>query len=213
MPAIRLCGTDEGSRALTALSDHELLEGLKKASEPHFNELYRRYFDRIYAYVQNRMRNHADTEELVQDTFTAAFNSLDGYRGQSSLLSWVYGIAKNTVNNHIRRSIAVEQRIERAEDAQMLGPLPSFSTGTPEDQLCLRRYADAIEEHLGSIPSWQTEIFVMRHMQDLSIPEITERTSRSSDAVRSSLYRVKKLLMEAAEDGNGFSTGAGKGQW
>lgn len=193
-------GHSAGSHPLSTLSDQELLDGLCAASEPHFNELYRRYFDRIYAYVQNRLRNHADSEEIVQETFTAVFRSLDGYRGQSSLLSWVYGIAKNTVNNHIRRSIAVEQRIERADEAQMLGPIPSFSTGTPEEQLSLSRYAKTIEAQLESVSPWQAEIFVMRHLQDLSIPEISSRTQRSSDAVRSSLYRVKKLLHDAASD-------------
>ena len=46
---------------------------------------------------------------------------------------------------------------------------------------------------------WQAEIFEMRHFENLSIPEISKRTARSSDAVRSSLYRVKRIFFEAAQ--------------
>ena len=72
---------------LTALSDQELLEGLRAESEPYFAELYNRYFQRIYNFVYARMRNHAETEEVVQETFLAVFRSIENYRGQSSLLS------------------------------------------------------------------------------------------------------------------------------
>ncbi|MCP4039723.1 MAG: RNA polymerase sigma factor [bacterium] len=87
-----------------ALSDLELIEGIKRQSEVHFNELYSRYFQRIYNFVYGRIRSHADTEEIVQETFTVVFSSIEKYSGRSSLLSWVYGIAKNTTNNSLRQS-------------------------------------------------------------------------------------------------------------
>jgi len=179
------------------LSDQELLEGLRRASEPHFNELYARYFQRIYNFVQGRIRNHADTEEIVQETFTAVFRSVERYRGQSSLLSWVYGVAKNTLNNHLRRARARDEKIERAEP-ELARPPSSLASCTPEEQLHLRRYAAEIHARLESVADWQAEAFVMRHLHDLSIGEICERTQRTSDAVRSSLYRIKRLLVEAA---------------
>ena len=73
------------SPALRSLSDQELLGFIQGGSERHFNELYERYFQRIYNFVYARIRNHADAEEIVQETFTAVFRSIDSYRGQSSL--------------------------------------------------------------------------------------------------------------------------------
>jgi len=123
---------------------------------------------------------------------------VDSYRGQSSLLSWIYGIAKNTVNNHLRRSKVQEDKKERAE-TELARPDSFLASYTPEDELTLRRYTEEVESRLESVASWQAEIFVMRHVEDLSISEICERTNRSSDAIRSSLYRVKRLLLEAAD--------------
>ena len=185
---------------MRSLTDAELVAGVRAGSEAHFNELYQRYFQRVYNFTFLRVRNHADAEEIVQETFTAVFRSMDAFRGQSSLLSWVYGIAKNTVNNHIRRLRTRDGWIENAEP-ELLRPVPSLSSCTPEEHLSLRRYADAISERLGAASGWQAEVFVLRHVENLSIQEISRRTARSSDAIRSCLYRMKRLFIEASQGG------------
>jgi RNA polymerase sigma-70 factor (ECF subfamily) len=177
-----------------------LVVGVREGSEGHFNELYQRYFQRVYNFTFLRVRNHADTEEIVQETFTAVFRSMDAFRGQSSLLSWIYGIAKNTVNNHIRRAKMREVWMDKAEP-ELLRPSASIDSCSPEEHLSLRRYAAAINARLGSVADWQAEVFVLRHVENLSIQEISRRTARSSDAVRSSLYRMKRLLVEASQGG------------
>jgi RNA polymerase sigma-70 factor (ECF subfamily) len=186
------------SRTAQLRTDAELVEGIRQASQADFAALYDRYFPRIYSFAHGRLRNHADTEEVVQETFTAVFRSIDAYRGQSTLLSWIYGIAKNTVNNQIRRSRAYDQRIERAE-SELARSAHSIDACSPEEHLSLSRYQEAIEERLGSVADWHQEVFVLRHVDDLSIGEIAQRVSRSNDAVRSSLYRIKRMLVEAVD--------------
>lgn len=194
---------------LSELSDQELLEGLRAQNELHFSELYNRYFQRIYNFVFARMRNHAETEEVVQETFLAVFRSFENYRGQSSLLSWIYGIAKNTTNNHLRRTKSQSERIDLA-DEEDLAPRVSLGEGMPDEQLDMQRFGDLLAERLDGVADWQAEIFEMRHFENLSIPEISERTARSSDAVRSSLYRVKRLFFEAAAaNGNAMALAGG----
>jgi RNA polymerase sigma-70 factor (ECF subfamily) len=135
---------------------------------------------------------------VVQETFLAVFRSFERYRGQSSLLSWIYGIAKNTANNSIRRAKSQSERIDLA-DEEDLSPRSSLGVGTPSEQLDLHRFQDQLAHRLEALADWQTEIFEMRHFENLSIPEISRRTRRSSDAVRSSLYRVKRIFFEAAQ--------------
>jgi RNA polymerase sigma-70 factor (ECF subfamily) len=184
------------SRVSPEASDLELVEGVRIGSEPHFNRLYDRYFQRVYSFVYLRMRNRADSEEVTQEVFTAVFRSVSAYRGQSSLAAWIYGIAKNTVNNHIRRAKAHQQRLDRAESELLRSPA-SFDVCTPAEHFDLRRCEEAIRQQLGSVADWHAKVFVMRHFEDLSIDEISRRVSRSQDAVRSSLYRMNKMLVEA----------------
>lgn len=183
-----------------ARSDEQLVEGIRQSNEGDFTLLYERYFQRIYNFAYLRLRNHADTEEVVQETFTAVFCSIDAFRRKSSLRSWIYGIAKNTVNNHIRRAKAREQRVDRAEP-ELVRDLRSSFSFDPEDQLTLQRCADSIQDRFAGLADWQAEIFLLRHVDDLPIREIAARTSRSNDAVRSSLCRVKRILVEAVEAG------------
>jgi len=178
--------------------DAELVAGMRAGDEGCFTTLYERYFDRVYNFAYLRVRNHADAEEIVQETFTAVFRSIGAFRERSSLLSWVYGIAKNTTNNHLRRARLRDAWHEHG-DSDVLRPSNALSACNPEESLTLRRYAEAVARRLSSVASWQAEVFVLRHLENLPIHEISKRTRRSSDAVRSSLYRMKRMLVEASE--------------
>ena len=190
---------DESVDTLAAdAAERDFIAGLRDGSEKHFNELYDRYFKRIYSFAFARVHNHADAEEIAQETFIAVLRSVDAYSGRSSLLSWIYGIAKNTANNHLRRQKTQQERLDSL-DPEVGGPTPSLATADPSESFDMRVYADSLETKLDALAPWQVEIFCMRHLENLSIPEICDRTERSSDAVRSSLYRVKRVFFEAAE--------------
>jgi RNA polymerase sigma-70 factor (ECF subfamily) len=190
------------TQCLREQSDQDLLEGIRRASEPHFNELYERYFQRIYSFVHGRVRNHADAEEITQETFVSVFRSIDNYRGQASLLSWIFGIAKNLANNAIRRSQSQRQKFDSVEPEHFV-PRPSLGACAPDEELHMQRYVQRVREQLETLAEWQRGIFEMRHFENLSIPEIASRTDRSNDAIRSSLYRIKKMMLDAAEQGGG----------
>jgi RNA polymerase sigma-70 factor (ECF subfamily) len=194
----RLVESEARPAATLALSDTELLDAIRAGDESAFTTLYERYFERVYNFAYARMRNSADAEEVAQETFVAVFRSVDAFAGRSALLSWIYGIAKNTVNNHVRRSRAHDRRIERAGD-DLVRTAHSFETSTPEEQVNLRRCKDAVERSLRSVSDWQAEVFALRHFENLPIQEIADRMSRSNDAIRSSLYRVKRLIVEAVD--------------
>lgn len=191
----RKCSLDQ---QLPLRSDEELVAGIRLGRETDFNELYERYFQRVYSFAFARLRNRADAEEVVQESFTAVFRSIDAYRGQSTLLCWIYGITKNNVNNHLRRAKSHELRVERAEAGMVMGAA-SLDASTPEDQLSLKRYEESVSKLLASVSGWQSEVFWLRHVENLTIGEISERVKRSNDAVRSSLYRVKRMLVEAVD--------------
>ena len=184
--------------AAANLSDEALLAGVREGREGHFNVLYARYFGRIYAYVSGRAGNRADAEELTQEVFTAVFRSAEGFGDRASPLSWIYGIARNTVLNFVRR-----RQLDRARGAQLaLGhvapPAPDWSF-TPEEQYRAQRLGEEFERRLSALAPWQLDVFRLRHLEDLPIEEIARRTTRSEDAVRSGLYRAKRLMFEAAD--------------
>jgi RNA polymerase sigma-70 factor (ECF subfamily) len=178
------------------LSDCELVDAIRAGDQSAFTALYERYFDRVYHFAYARLRHRADAEEVAQETFVAVFRSIEAFSGRSALLSWIYGIAKNTVNNHVRRNRAQELRIERAEE-ELVRNAHSFESCSPEEHVSYRRCADAALRSLESVAGWQAEVFALRHFDNLPIQDIADRMSRSNDAIRSSLYRVKRMIVDA----------------
>ena len=192
------CLRVDGLVSTSGTGDEALLAGVSSGSESHFNALYDRYFGRIYSFVSARVTNRADAEDLTQEVFTAVFRSAGGYGDRASPLSWIYGIARNTLLNYIRR-----RQLERAREAQIRAksltpPTPDWSY-TPEEQCRQDRLGAEFERRIAKLPAWQLDVFRLRHFEDLPIEEIARRTTRSEDAVRSGLYRAKRTLFEAAD--------------
>ena len=65
--------------------------------------------------------------------------------------------------------------------------------------MSFQRCADAALRSLENVSDWQAEVFALRHFENMPIQEIADRMSRSNDAIRSSLYRVKRLVVEAVD--------------
>lgn len=164
--------------------------------EDGFLSIYQNYHHRVYCFALSRLGNRADSEDAVQETFAAVFESLDSFEEKATLLAWIYGIARNVINNQVRRAQAEELRVSKAE-AGFARSVTSLDLCTPEHALGLRRCTAAMETRLGEVSDWQAEAFQMRHLDGLPVGEIARRVERSQSAVRCGLYRVKRLILDA----------------
>ncbi len=180
------------------LSDRELVERICAGSEADFNVLYDRYFQKVYNFTFQRIRNQAETEELVQETFTSVFTSLKSYEGRSSLLSWIYGIMKNNINNHFRRKRLLTVSLDERESASP-GLERASPDYLPDQDLEMKEMVERFDRALQSLTKTQYLVFRMRHLENLSIEEIAQRTSKSKDSVKSNLYRIKRVLTQSGE--------------
>ena len=84
-------------------SDAELVASILAGSRGDFELLYETYFPRVYRFAQRRLHDSAESEDVTQEVFLAVFHSLPSFRGTSSLLVWIFGITRNTVNRRFRR--------------------------------------------------------------------------------------------------------------
>lgn len=178
---------------LRSLDDHALFDQLRAGNELAFSVFYERYRSLIYSFILQRVRNHADAEELVQETFAAVFLSIGRYSGKAAPLAWVYGVAKNTTYNRLRLQ---KRRTERMAEihGDPLSRLGDNISENPEAQMECRRTLEELCTRLEMMRPWQIEVFVLRHVDNLPIREIAARVNRSNDAIRSSLYRMKRHL-------------------
>ena len=178
--------------------DDELVARVLTGETEAFSELYERYLPRVFGYVRKRLSNRADTEECVQEVFIAMFSSLASFRGDAPFAAWVLGIARRTVANRFKRKhhpmVPLDLDTE-SESIDLMIPL-LHRAATPDEQYeCRERIARleaAADEHL---TSEQRNLFHMHHLEHRSITEIAATLRKSEDAVKSNLYRARKVLL------------------
>jgi RNA polymerase sigma-70 factor (ECF subfamily) len=178
-------------------SDEQLVAAICSGEEAAFRTLYDRYFPRVYNFVQRRLRNRADTEETVQEVFFNLFASIDSFRGESAFAAWVFGLTRRTIAGRFKKKqhAMVPLGDEDPESVDLLSPTVRREPNPLEAYECNERLArmDAVVEQELSDEQWS--LFRLHHLQNHSIQDIARSMRKSEDAVKSHLYRARKLLL------------------
>lgn len=177
--------------------DDALLERVLDGDAEAFELLYERYLPRVYGYVRKRLRNRADVEEAVQDVFFAVFSSLHSYRGEAPFAAWVLGIARRTVGNRFKKKRYPMVPLEAEEEPEIVDlTIPTLQRlATPHEDYECRERIQQIEESATQLSTGQWRLFELHHLEHRSISEIASTIHKSEDAVKSNLYRVRKVLL------------------
>jgi RNA polymerase sigma-70 factor (ECF subfamily) len=176
-------------------SDAELVERILSGDEKAFDLLYETYFPRVYGFAFKRLRDAGEAEDVTQEVFLSVFNVLGGYRGNSSLLVWIFGITRNTVNRRFR---GVRPRLEPL-DASGAPELPATAAASPDRAVDARRVLKRCEAVIErNFTPLQRRIFHLKHLRRQSIRTIARALGKSEDAIKANLYRMRRSIAEEA---------------
>jgi RNA polymerase sigma-70 factor (ECF subfamily) len=173
-------------------SDAELVA--RCASDPEaFGLLYDRHSDRIYRYVNARLRDRTMAEDVTAEVFFKALKGLGSYRPEVGEFSaWLYRIAGNAVIDHIRSrrvTVSLDEQMDRSDRA-----LPV------EQQVIDRVEVAHVWRAVGELTAAQRTAVLLRLEKDLPISEIAGRMNRSEGAVKLLLHRGMAALRERLAD-------------
>jgi RNA polymerase sigma-70 factor (ECF subfamily) len=191
MAAPTLASPEHGS---CPVADEILVERIRAGHQDSFSQLYERYFARIYHFVARRLRNRADTEETVQEVFVNVFASIDSFRGEAPFGAWVFGLTRRTVAGRFKKRMPNlvplgDDEVESGFHGVAREPDPLEAYEYSER---LARLEDAVTSDLSEE---QRQLFELHHLEHRSIQEIASLLSKSEDAVKSHLYRARKVLL------------------
>ena len=174
-------------------SDEELVEEILGGSVEAFSLLYETYFPRVYRFAVKRLRDTGEAEDVTQEVFLTVFNVLASFRGQSSLLVWIFGITRNTVNRRFR---PVRPPIESldATAREVPAAVPAIDR-TVEARRLLGRCEEIVEHELTPL---QRRIFHLKHLRQQPIRTIAKVLGKSEDAVKANLYRMRRAIAHGA---------------
>jgi RNA polymerase sigma-70 factor (ECF subfamily) len=173
--------------------DRKLAESILAGDRAGFDLIYNTYFPRVYRFALKRLGDPGEAEDVAQDVFMAVFRSLSSYQGDSSLLVWIFGVTRNTVNRRFRRRRA---RLEPLDErvAEVAGDEAPADAATDARRI-LDRCEAVIERELTPL---QRRIFHLKHLRRQSIRTIADTLGKSEDAVKANLYRMRQALLDGA---------------
>ncbi len=173
---------------MKSLSDTELITRFNRGEVSAFEELVRRYQDRIFNLCRYMVVDDDEARDAAQDAFIKACGALKSYRPQAGFYTWLYRIAVNTCLDYRKRL-----RIKPAEDEEIIENLPS-SDPSPE-QLCeSRETGRLIQAALGKLHEKLRTAIVLRELEGLSYEEIADVLDTSVGTVKSRISRAREEL-------------------
>jgi RNA polymerase sigma-70 factor, ECF subfamily len=179
-------------------NDEELIYRFKAGDETGFDELVRRYRQRIHALLYRLVRNPEDASDLAQDVFVRAYQALPRFKGNSSFYTWIYRIAVNQAFNlHRARNRKKARRdLEVDLDEDVVNTVAAREH--PQGDLRQTELRLAIRNAVDLLPERQRAVFVLRQYQGLTNLEVAQTLKCSMGAVKANyffaLQKLKKSL-------------------
>jgi RNA polymerase sigma-70 factor (ECF subfamily) len=182
-------GRKNTEATLAGYSDNELMKLVAEADQKAFTQLYNRWAGRIRFFFLRLYSFDADmANDRTQDTFLRLLENAAGFDLNQRFSPWLYAIANNLYKNDLRR-----RELETVFRESKQNSIPSEM---PNTERCIDlKYSEAfVDKMLNTLDPEVKAIFILRHAEELSIPEIAHATGCAEGTVKSRLfYAMKKL--------------------
>lgn len=174
----------------TTKDDKSLIERLRTPAtcREAFNEVIRLYSEPLYRTIRRLVQDHEDTNDLLQNTFIKAWSSLENFRGDARLSTWLYKIAINESLSFLARE---RKRLNLSLDDQESALVNTIEADEYFDgdqaQMLLRKA-------VASLPEKQRIVFNMKYFDEMKYEEISSILGTSVGALKTSYHlAVKKI--------------------
>lgn len=191
--------------AVSALPTHDavLVRRSQDGDVGAYDELIRRYQERIYATVYHMTSNHEDANDLTQETFIKGFQALKSFKGDSSFYTWVYRIAVNKTINFLkqrknRTHLSLNDIDFNAENDPDLVAL--VSDRTPRRDIGLSELQQKLNKAMQKLSEPHRLVVTLHDVQGLSHEEIGNIMDCNIGTVRSRLFYARQQLQAHLSD-------------
>ncbi|MEO6034614.1 MAG: sigma-70 family RNA polymerase sigma factor [Verrucomicrobiota bacterium] len=188
---------------IRAAEDFVLVTRARNDDSAAYDDLIKRYQERIYATVYHMTSNHEDANDLTQETFIKAYRALHSFKGDSSFYTWIYRIAVNKTINFLKtRKNRVHMSLNdldfNAENDPDLVAL--VSDKTPRRDLNLAELQEKLNEAMQKLSEVHRMVVTLHDVQGLSHDEIAQIIGCNVGTVRSRLFYARQQLQGILTD-------------
>jgi RNA polymerase sigma-70 factor (ECF subfamily) len=177
--------------APAAVSDEVLVAGVLSGKTALFEELMRRYNQRVYRVARAIVKNEAEAEDVMQQAYLNAFTHLQQFAGRALFSTWLTRIVIHEALGRRRRTQRTDQWSESEDDAMSH---EESAAPSPERQAYASELKRLVEQSVDALPDAYRAVFMLREIEGLSTAETAEGLELGQEAVKTRLHRARAIL-------------------
>jgi RNA polymerase sigma-70 factor (ECF subfamily) len=170
------------------MTDADLISAARRGDRAAINELLARYEPSIYRFGLRMCGDEDAAREVLQETLLAAFRYLSAFRGDATLSTWLYQIARRFCIKE-RRGQRPTHSLDDAGAAELVDPAPA-----PDARVHAREIGELLAATISTLPQDQREVLILRDVEGLSAEQAAEVVGIEVGAVKSRLHRARVAL-------------------
>lgn len=179
------------------LPETELIERCQKGDREAFNELVEQYQSHVINIAYGMLSDREDAYDAAQETFVKIYRNIGGFKGKSSLSTWIYRIVANVCNDMLRKRqrsavvVSMSGTVSDEDDREMD---ITDNAPTPEEMAELNEEQRAVRIAISELSAEHREIITLSDIEQLSYEEISEILKCPIGTVKSRLNRARSAL-------------------
>jgi RNA polymerase sigma-70 factor (ECF subfamily) len=174
--------------------EEELLAALARGDAGALHTVYEQHHVAVRAFARRLLGDHTTAEDLVHDAFVALPQAIRRFSGESSLRTFLIGVAANHARHHVRAAARA-----RAAKSRFAREPTNEAASQPDDALARQELADALTRALDTLPLEQRVVFVLCEVESLPSREVAAIVDAPDPTVRARLRLAKEKLRAALE--------------
>jgi RNA polymerase sigma-70 factor (ECF subfamily) len=188
--------------SLAASGETDLVARARARDEVAVRSIMQANNRRLYRIARGILRNDGEAEDVVQETYVRAFTHLDGFRGDSSLSTWLARIAMNEALGRLRvrrPSVDVNSLAPGVLEARII-PFPhSTPSEDPEKSMAQREIQQVVEHAIDELPDAFRIVLITRVIEGMNLEETAEILGLKPETVKTRLHRARAMLRDNVE--------------
>ena len=180
-------------------SELELIHKILSGETAHFELIIRRYNPYLYKVGRGYGFSHADTEDIMQDTYISVYTHLRQFASRSSFKTWLVKIMLNHCYRKKKKSGYRNEILTEQNSNENSTPMFTSSYSDTGKTILNRELGHVLENALNQIPEAYRMVFVLRELNGMNLAETSETLNISETNVKVRLNRAKKMLGKEIE--------------
>ena len=173
------------------LSDQEIIESVRRGNDSDYSIIVDKYKNKAFSMLKRMLKNEFDAEEVLQDCFLKAYNSLSTFKGEAKFSTWFYRIVYNTALTKLSSK-------KRKTESEMTSVEDHFNLESDygSDEIENTDLNKFIHNIVGKLPERYEAIITMFYLNEMSIDEISEVMGISVSNTKVMLHRSRNSLRD-----------------